>query len=255
MRLLQAQLGRLAGTRRGEIAERVLGRARAFRRRQWYPHDEAGTAALVAACIARAEARGAVRMERIVPYVEGALVLGFRFEDDPLLPWASRALEEHPVEGRRVAPWRERADEHIAAVVGEGGEHQARALRAFVEGPLPETAGLSPERFDAAVLASFERLHPRKCAAVGEEALARLLSAGRTLAPRPDLKTPEVLCLYSHLQLLLGSVFVQDPRCAFAPRALRVLPGEPPSVRASRLRAAARERISAWLAGGGSAGV
>ena len=90
---------------------------------------------------------------------------------------------------------------------------------------------------------------------MGEEALARLLSVGRTLAPRPDLRTPEVLCLYSHLQLLLGSVFVQDPRCAFAPRALRVLPGEPPSVRASRLRAAARERISAWLAGGGSAGV
>lgn len=226
----------------------------------------------------RAESRGLKTERAIYLYIALMFLLGSRFDEDPQLPWAARAVEENkpapskpevtaesgvaeatPAETaaekeQEAETPRETADARIERVYG-----QAMAFLDQVVGPdnefLRQTLDVlrqpqifeglpSAPSFGHRLLLLLQMLAPEKYEALGEEALRNLVRHGYEAAKRYGITTERGIMNYVALAFVLGSGLDHDPLYPWAAATL----SDPGLADPAKKGAALREAALAHLA-------
>ncbi len=179
-------------------------------------------------------------------YLELICQFGVGFADDPLLPWAARALTDphYPDEFDRATLLHEAQTAYIARVSGPG---HARARAAFERLAArlerrPEE-GLSP----GAVCALLRADYPERAADAGPEALAELVALGGRAARLVALPQATGQAVASGFLFAVGHRAFEDPRHPWIARSVSADRGGAPDKREARLLSRARLYLSAAL--------
>lgn len=202
---------------------------------------EAQLLVVVRAAIARAALHGFTCNGPVRLFVDLSVLLGHGFDADVQYPWAQRGLSFVADLGEMQGAAALYTDSMVALGHLNGAEiHPVDAgldrISALVEGHPP----LLADSFAAIALGAMERVHPQKCAFVGEPALRSLMAAAQAEAARHGLTAlPDVLLVVA-LMFALGQHCVDDPLYPWIADTLGD-PGSPtPTLRAHRLEARAR---------------
>ncbi|MFO0607400.1 MAG: hypothetical protein U0324_29820 [Polyangiales bacterium] len=205
-----------------------------------YPRECAwmgeGAAAFVEATAAQARGCGLEAQRDVCHYLNLVMLLGCRFEDDPLLPWAADALFDEALgaPGDRVRALCDRAIEHHERVAGvDEGLLRAAAAR------LPTLFEAAPaDTLDAGALgALLGRLQPER-EAPDAAPLRGLALRAREVAAAHAMAGGRGEALVAMLMALLGHGLAEDGRLPWA-RATLDAPRSDGDARAAGLLAAA----------------
>ena len=169
-------------------------------------------ARLARAAMDRGGEHGLTTAPGLVIYLGLMLSLGWRFDQDPQLPWAAEALAagtgQDPFE--RVCRCRERAVVFLEQVLGPAGRyfHDA-ANRLCVRGPESLTQAADP--LGADLIGYLSWLHPQRSQAVGPAALAKTVTLGRQRAAARGITGVHGVAAWITCMYLLGAGFDDDP--------------------------------------------
>lgn len=205
---------------------RAPGLARTF--------DEPRLARFVRATIAAARARGFTYRGPVRLYFDLCLAFGSGFGEDPMYPWAAKAIGN-----RDPATQMARADVLFAASVaafeaihGPRDEHARAAvdaLRAWARAPhAPADAD------DESVVLLLRSLHPQRAAHGGTAALHELVREARAVCGAMGLSGQPAITLISTLKFSFGARCLRDPLHGWIAATLAD-PGSPMTRRLERL--------------------
>ena len=184
----------------------------------------------------RFRSRGQVRL-----WLELMCLLGWRFDEDPLLPDALRSASatrcDAPPE-LAVALYSE-ASAHLTAYAGPDGEAE-EAARARVASALVDGAGALPTDCAAFLL----QAHPDKVEALGQAAVDTMISREAERAGAIGLDTSSGAVLCALLALFHGVGFDSDPLRPWIAASLSGSEGDDPEARAAALGAALRADLN-----------
>lgn len=184
--------------------------------------------------------RGPVRF-----YIDLMLAFGSGFATDPQYPWAAEILAKHEEMGQmeRAEELNKKTQGVFAAIFGEKNEFSLRALEVMLE---RVKAGMSFKRegFKQDMLQSLKEIYPQKFAAVGEDALKKMITnaiaRGRD---RYGFKAPRSMALAVTLMYAFGHRFDVDPFLPWISRTLKPKQDVPPDELAADLE----KRAAAWF--------
>jgi hypothetical protein len=181
-------------------------------------------------------------------FVECLFLFGGDFDSDPQLPWAGRTLTDPSIPDQSV-----RADQlyaharhFIDVVAGPDNRYEKAALTraaAVGLGHLPEAG----PQFEEEIIRGLRRLHPEKCAYVGEAPLRSLIARAAGLARRHALEPDRGTALLVGLMFTFGHGCVDDPQYPWIGAALAPEPAPDRARRAARLFGKLSAYVSAAL--------
>ena len=195
----------------------------------------------------RAESRGIQTDRGVHLYLGLMFMLGSRFDEDPVLPWA--ALVKAPdAPATDVAP-PETADACIETLYGQamafldqtvGADNQLlrQTLKVWGQPQLFENLPPAPS-VGHRLLLLLQTLSPEKYLALGEDLLRTLVRHGYETAKRRGLTADHGLMSYIALAFMLGSGFEQDPLYPWAAAVLNDPALVDPAQKGAALRTAA----------------
>ena len=195
--------------------------------------------------IERAEAHGFTRRGPVRLYVDLMIVLGGGFDSDPQYAWVREILGANGdlSEMERAEALHARTATYLAKVDGANNVHTLRALadlEALCEGGLT----FHPETSEQDTLRLMTKIHPRKVAETGQEALRRLISAGRARGRvNYGFRAARSLTLMAVLMFAFGHQFDSDPLLPWITRTLSRINPSDPDTTANKLE----RRALVWL--------
>ena len=223
-RLFEDDLGALV-SRRFPVDAELLG--------------EPGLRRVVAFGMERASRRGLSIRGDVAGYVCLMFVLGSRFDEDPQLPWARRALSASP---GRLGTLLADAAGHVRRTAGPKGEAYTRVLLRVLHTPWPGFRAEPPGPGSGAST-------PPRWRRFGPHAFALVRQLGRELAGRHGLDIGHGAALCAGLMLALGTGFATDPLQPWVEPLTREPLGAPPGdARTRDLYAAVSAQIERGLA-------
>ncbi|MGH1347829.1 MAG: hypothetical protein ACRBN8_40115 [Nannocystales bacterium] len=171
------------------------------------------TRRFVETAIARAAHHGVTEFAAVAVYTTLMVFLGHRFDEDPLLPWASETLKKNRPLPQKQAMSRlqARAADELAKSVGDDGEHYRRAM---LWARSKSFATLSTDyvgRGDQGLHDFVRDLLPPRYAELGAERVTELHQRARTAAEHFGVAGPEGTLVVTALMILLGTGFADDP--------------------------------------------
>lgn len=153
------------------------------------------------------------------------LMLGWRFDEDPQLPWAASHLSVSAGPGgrgehARLQRLHSNAMSYLDYVAGENNEYLVRALvriRDFDVGPLRH---MEPAQLPCELPRVLALLHPRKAAFQGEPATRQMVERAMSASWMRGLTSVFGQALWAALAFMLGAGFADDPQLPWAEAAL-----------------------------------
>lgn len=186
---------------------------------------EPGLREVIRLGIARAGSYGFTHFGTMRFYLEMMFLFGSDFDSDPQLPWAGSALRDPatPDQTMRADRLYGHAMTFIDIVAGPRNVHEQAALRRaaavrFEDLPAPG------DDFDDEVVRRLIRLHPEKCAFVGEAGLQALIPRADALTERHALPREKGVALLIGLMFTFGHGCMSDPQYPWIEDILTPLP-------------------------------
>lgn len=175
---------------------------------------EARLKAAVQSARRRANEHGFTRVHAIQLFLELALLLGHRFDSDPLLPWVSHLLRDAPETGESTRAQRlyNYAMRYFDMVEGTRQAQLKDALRTALQWTATPSAP---------TVEDLLRLHPAKARMVGPEPLADALARAREQVSKAGMAGWATLPLAA-MMLFCGSAVADDPLYPWLADALRL---------------------------------
>jgi hypothetical protein len=222
LRITTRQLATFRRTALTAFEEQMVEHCAAFSPRLSAALGRRRLSEIVHAAMDRAAGHGLTFKGPVRLFIELGFLFGSGFDADVQYPWAAACLGDDPTADQmdRAAALHEASVDALSAFRGPDGRNLRGVLRraqALLADPPPLDAGaLSDVAFSA-----LERVHPAKCAHVGEPALRALIAAGASEGPRHGLSGPRDVLLLVALMFAFGQGCAADPIHPWIGQALR----------------------------------
>jgi hypothetical protein len=146
-------------------------------------------------------------------YVSLLPTLGGRFDEDPLLPWATSVLHDKSIREPtvRIERLNSRARDYLDATAGKNNEHLrqcADVVRTSWQHLLIRASQADPQ---TGVVFLLERTFPRKWAKAPLQLLPQFVNAGKQRAAQYEIRSSPGVILYLSFAFLFGWKFDEDP--------------------------------------------
>lgn len=209
----QKQQDSLAKDRREAFAAELARHLKAFAPDHVAPLGDPDIAEIVEAALNRGMAHGFDMRGPARTYLEAMVLLGWRFDEDPLFigvlgdaPDAQDGADQVP----RAMALYDFLSKYAHATYGADGAAARDTLQRLaeaIERPAPKTTDLG-----VAALAEMESLLPAPVALVGRDACAQMLGAALETARSLGARSAEDRMLCCRLATMLGHGFADDPQ-------------------------------------------
>ena len=228
------------------LRQRVVAHVKAS-----YPEDYAvlgpdlvGRAADVG--IARAASHGFLLGDEVEKYVDLMFLLGSRFDEDPILPWAA-AILANPAIGSphvRIHNLEVTAAGYLQRTTGEDGEHYKAALIRARRTPFEELIARRADDPVKDLQLLLYWLYPQQYLSLSKASLAGLTARAAAAAEAHRMDIREGRAILAALMSLVGSHFDTD---LLQPWAAPVLAApDAPAVKIRALHQAAMDRLDRY---------
>ncbi len=188
--------------------------------RRYFPHECEGgdVAGFVRMGIERAAAHGIDTQGDTALYLNLMAMMGAEFDEDPLIPWAARGLDDlsTPSPSARLDAV---YDSAIAFLESTCGRKNLYLVRAKLRIRRQEFDFLNKFRWNALppVLAGFlEKIYPQKAARAGESAMKDLTLHAASTAQEWGVSTGRAAGIHALHMFMLGSGYQRDPFYSWA---------------------------------------
>lgn len=172
--------------------------------------------------IKRARAHGFNTKGAVRKYITLMFTLGSYFDEDPLLPWINKILEE----GRQsvsIATMRKlytEAMDYILRITGENNEFYNLAIQRAKETSFEALTEDSSKDLMEQIHSDLSRLYPERYKEITETSITNIIVKGKDSAKKYGLETRAGVRVYLILMFMFGSHFDQDPLHPWAALAL-----------------------------------
>lgn len=218
--------------------------------REHFPQDcevlgQAQTRRVIDLGIDRAAEHGFEIKGDVCNFITLMFSLGSYFDEDPLLPWASEALEgeEGTSPSTIMNDLYAKATEYLNRVAGDKGQYYRTALRRARERSFESLAETDTGNLTQDIQSCLSSLYPQQYNALAESSLKSLTELGQASAGRYGIGTHEGILLYVHLMLMIGSHFDRDPLHPWAASILKDESVTDPQQKARKLYEAVMARL------------
>ena len=161
----------------------MVGHLRGFASRLAETCGEPALRVLIRLGVARAKAQGLTLRGPVRLFIELMVMFGSEFDKDPLLPWASAALDNPAVKDQmaRAETLHRASLAYIETAVGPKDSYVIAALRRLDEEDI-KGYDISSRNFEERALRKLRAIYPQKCVVAGDPALLWLVRRGPILA-------------------------------------------------------------------------
>jgi hypothetical protein len=255
-KLSQAQVALFEQDSLRQFEQRALQFVRQTFSRHWRYLGEAQVLEVIHHGLERAHRHHLTLESSVLPYLSVMFMLGSGFDADPQYPWAKELLTAPhlPAENARARRLQEQALDYAHHALKDfRGAHQevekgrfaGEMLRIFREGSAPLVPESVPD-FTHRMLLRLNRAFPHKCAYLGESTLRQVVQQGIDRAAEQGLRTERGTTVFTLMQFVLGSGFVEDPLVPWAAPLFEELQKMNPSLRADKLYEEALSQLKSW---------
>ena len=163
--------------------DEMVGHLRGFASRLAETCGEPALRVLIRLGVARAKAQGLTLRGPVRLFIELMVMFGSEFDKDPLLPWASAALDNPAVKDQmaRAETLHRASLAYIETAVGPKDSYVIAALRRLDEEDI-KGYDISSRNFEERALRKLRAIYPQKCVVAGDPALLWLVRRGPILA-------------------------------------------------------------------------
>ena len=180
-------------------------------------------------------------------FIDLMLLLGWRFDADPQLPWAADVLSDMSLRADvKAQTLHQRATDYLDLVLGPDNEYIDLAQTRLLGEPLEMLGGA--KEFLTEMKHRLKRVFPEKCLYLGDAGLEQLIRNAAASATRYDVRILVGVMLFAAMMLMLGSSFDSDPLFGWATKVLEDKQIKSPEERIQRLHAAGIEYLKQWCA-------
>lgn len=243
------QLRALGGVSLQAFEDQLVEHCRGFAPRLYALRGEPTLRRVVRSGMQRAREIGFMRRGPTRFWIELMLAFGHAFDTDPQLAWAAAALHgEAQDELQRAAAVFAAMQDYQHLVDGEGKAAALAALRRVAATPWADLVGDGGLPFEPQALQAMQLVYPEKAAAVGADALRRIVSLAEAAAARHDIQHPAGRALIAGLMFGFGHGVLDDPLYPWVAATLQSGRHGSGDQRAERLAAKTRIYVEAMAA-------
>lgn len=213
MILRRNHLGKLKESAEAQFEQRMVDHLRThfpFQTRLW--GDDLALQ-IVRHARERAGVYGFTTQREICLYLTLLPSLGGRFDEDPMLPWATSVLHDTSIRESTIRIERlvARAQDYLDATLGKENEHMrqwAHTIRSSWQHLLTRATQVDPQ---TGIVFLLERTCPQKWAKAPLQLLPQFVAAGIRRAESYEIRSAPGVILYLAFAFLFGWKFDQDP--------------------------------------------
>ena len=200
----------------------TVAHVRGFASKHYEVIGEAGVRQVIRLGITRAKRYGFTNHGPVRLHIELMFMFGSDFDTDPLLPWASSALQDSESSDQMelAMDLHDAMMDYIERVVGLDRKPSIRALHRVYEASMNPVPPLGRPDIEDAALSFIELIFPERYEYLGEGPLRALIRRGSAIAERCQLSTERGVSLSILLSYLLGHGFASDPLFPWIERTL-----------------------------------
>lgn len=174
----------------------------------------------------RALQYGLTKQADVCAYVGLLPILGGRFDEDPMLPWATSVLHDKSIRdpSERISRLSGRVKDYQETVCGKHNEHLrdcANMIRTSWQHLLVRAGQVDPQ---TGLVFLMERTFPRKWAKAPLQLLPQFASVGMRRATTYEIRSSTGMILYLSFAFLFGWKFDEDPLLPMFTSVLRQSP-------------------------------
>jgi len=229
--------------------DEMVGHLRGFASRLAETCGEPALRVLIRLGVARAKAQGLTLRGPVRLFIELMVMFGSEFDKDPLLPWASAALDNPAVKDQmaRAETLHRASLAYIETAVGPKDSYVIAALRRLDEEDI-KGYDISSRNFEERAPRKLRAIYPQKCVVAGDPALLWLVRRGPILANDQGAPGDLGVVLFIVLPFLLGHAVASDPMYPWVKGALSDPQITDPGKRIERLYNRSRTYLGETLA-------
>lgn len=183
---------------------------------------EAGVRRVIKLGLTQAKKYGFTNVGPVQLYIELMFLFGSGFDTDPLLPWASRVLNDrqYPEQMSRAIGLFNAVNDYIDCVIGRDRKPYMRALRRAYEA-VQEPMVVNGSDYEDVVFGLLAKISPERVENLGEEVLRALVRRGPNLAEQLGLTLDRGAVLAVLMAYALGHEFANDSLYPWVEKTLR----------------------------------